>query len=188
MNTNTIALQTLIKQAAPAKLNDEDTQFSWRHLLAPARIEALQGATPQEQVDANWNSLKLLGGSTLGALGGSTLGALVGGLLANKKENGVLAGSLAGALPGYLLGNWLTYRTMRKNRGMDDDFSWRHLLQPAQYEGLRGGTKEQQVNANMDGLITDVPGVLASAIGTPAAAYPVSLASYYALRNHRLNK
>lgn len=187
MNTNTIALQTLIKQAAPAKLNESDTNFSWRHLLGPARVEALQGATPEEQVDANWNHLKLQGGSLLGVLGGAGLGALIGGATTGK-DKGAIIGALSGAIPGGLVGNWLTYRSMRKNRGMNDDFSWRHPLAPAQYEGLRGGNADQQVNANWDGLKFAVPSTIANAIGGPLAAYPTELATYYGLKEHRLNK
>lgn len=70
-----------------------DSTYRPRHLLEPARIAALQGSTPQEQVEANWDDIKMGGGSILGSAVGGRFGIpfldTVGGLGAYKvlKDN-----------------------------------------------------------------------------------------------------
>lgn len=40
---------------------------------------------------------------------------------------GTAIGGLAGALGGSLLGHYITFKTMAKNRGVDDTYDIRHL-------------------------------------------------------------
>lgn len=135
---------------------------------------ALLGATPEEQVESNWDALKLGGGS----IGGMLAGGLAGVATAESLGYGDhsvpgLSLMLGGVLGGGLLGNYITFKTMAKNRNVDSDYSFRHLLPGAQIATLQGYSPEDQVESNWNYLKTTVPAnVASSAVGALAA--PIS--------------
>lgn len=177
----------LIKQAKEKKntktyansLNEKDTNISFRHLLRGAQLEALRGGSPKDQVESNWDSIKLGLGSAAGLLGGAAAGAAAGygvGAATGDRSNsdiGTALGALAGALGGGWLGNYLTFKTMANNRNVDSDYSWRHLTpfgMPAQLAALQGYDPEAQVTSNIDNIKIGIPAGVGSFVGTSVGA------------------
>lgn len=176
----------LIKQAKEKKntksyassLNEKDTDISLRHLFRGAELEALRGGSPKDQVESNWDSLKLGLGSTAGLLGGAAAGAAAGYGIGNAaggtqgdRALGAGIGAFAGLLGGGWLGNYLTFKHMAHNRNVDSDYSWRHLTpfgMPAQLAALQGYDPEAQVASNVDNIKLAIPATIGSNIGSLA--------------------
>ena len=87
-----------------------------RHFFGPARALSYAGATPEQQVQANWDSLKLHGGSLIGAgLGGALSHVLSKGSSdSDYARNMVLA-----LLGGGLAGRTATFLGLRAKRRYD---------------------------------------------------------------------
>lgn len=117
-------------------LDKEESSLDIRHIPyagGGAPIIGLLGGSKEDQVEANWDAWKLNGGTIGGALGGSALGGAIGGAIGHAlgsvpaAHNGIAIGSIAGGIAGSLLGNYLTFKTMAKNRNVDDDYDVRHF-------------------------------------------------------------
>jgi hydrogenase/urease accessory protein HupE len=86
------------------------------------------------QSDSNYINLGRGLGAILGSLGGYVFGSEVYANTANHNYslNPINAtGALVGAGIGAGLGNYLTFKTLAKSRGVDDRFSLRHFRKPA---------------------------------------------------------
>ena len=182
----------LIKQAKEKKntkryasrLNEKDTDISLRHMIPfglgrGAQLEALRGGSPKDQVESNWDALKLALGATGGMLGGAAAGAAAGygiGDAAGGRSNrelGTAIGAITGALGGGWLGNYLTFKTMANNRNVDSDYSWRHLTPfgvPAQLAALQGYDPNTQVTSNIDNIKIAIPAVVGGVGGQIAGS------------------
>lgn len=188
-------------------VTDANSRFSIRHLPIAgggAQPMALLGATPKEQVEANWDAWKLGGGSIGGMLAGGLAGAVTADSLGYGQHSlpgvGMMMGGILG---GGLLGNYLTFKTMAKNRKVDADYSFRHLLPGAQIAALQGYSPEDQVESNWNHLKTTVPSSVVSSVvsGLTAPISPLgstvlgnsagvlaNIGAYEVLRNQKINE
>lgn len=144
-------------QKKAAELNPNDMEGGFRLNFRPAQLAALQGLSPEQQSQANWDALKLRAGTGVGALGLGALGSLIGGAVAgdDSKLLGKFAGGAIGGLLGLPLGSYITNKIMQSNRGLGDETgpglaNWFGLKAPVAALGLAGLTKEQQEKANSD--------------------------------------
>lgn len=154
-------------------LTRENTDFDTRHIPIAgggAPIIALLGGDKEEQVEANWDGWKLTGG----ALGGAGLGGAAGygiGNLIDGESDSILGkglGTAIGALGGGLLGEYITFKTMANNRGVDDTYAARHLPiigRGATIAALQGYSPEDQVESNWNNLKIKVPQTAARVLG-----------------------
>lgn len=186
-------------------LDKEESSLDIRHIPyagGGAPIIGLLGGSKEDQVEANWDAWKLNGGTIGGALGGSALGGAIGGAIGHAlgsvpaAHNGIAIGSIAGGIAGSLLGNYLTFKTMAKNRNVDDDYDVRHFPlwgSSAQIAALHGYSPEDQVESNWNGFKMGLPAYVAgrlsdlalpgsSLLTTPAA----SMGMYNIIRQNKL--
>lgn len=188
-------------------LTRENADFDLRHLPIAgggAPLIALLGGDKDEQVEANWDSWKLAGGTLGGYLGGAALGGTAGygiGKMIGDQEGSAIGtglGAAIGALGGSLLGQYITFKTMAKNRGVDDEYDVRHLPivgGGAPIAALHGYSPEDQVESNWNSLKIGVPATIAGALGNaafPGAGVLTSQATgaglYSALKSNRMDK
>lgn len=146
--------QYLIKKAA-TPLNEEDTDMSLRHYFLPAQLAALQGLSPKQQRQANWDAMKLTaGGAGSSALLG-LLGYALGSYFSNGGAFGKLVGSTAGALAGLPLGTFLTHKLIQHNRNLGDEYgpslsNLYGLITPKAALSLQGVSKQDQKQVTKD--------------------------------------
>lgn len=181
------------------KLNKKDSATDIRHIPivgGGAPVIALLGGDKDQQVEANWDAWKLRGGTLAGALLGSIVGGYAGHAL--KGPQATTTGAALGALGGFGLGNYLTFKAMAKNRGVDDTYSLRHIPiigKGAKLSALQGYSPEDQVESNWNDWKIDTPNLLvmsgAGALGIP---YPyvlgqgAGLYTYSKLKDNKLNE
>lgn len=180
------------------KLDEDYTNIDLRHLLPGARIAALRGAKPSEQVSANWDQLGMGISGAAGAAGGGIGGWYAGKAIdKDKPMRGAVLGALTGAVGGGLLGQYLSFKALSHYRGTDPSYGWRHLLPGARVAALRGVPAEEQVEANWDHIKMHGGGVLGSVLsgsvvpGTELASLGSSLGTvgaYKILKDNRLKK
>ena len=188
-------------------LTRENADFDMRHLPIAgggAPLVALLGGDKDEQVEANWDSWKLAGGTLGGYFGLGALGGAAGygiGKAVDGEQGAILGtglGALAGALGGSLLGQYITFKTMAKNRDVDDTYDVRHipfLGGGAPIAALHGYSPEDQVESNWNALKIGVPSTVAGLAGNavfPGVGILTSNATgagmYSALKNSRMKK
>lgn len=171
------------------KLKESDTDLGWRHIpfAGPAAALALSGASKDQQVQGNWDAWKLAGGSLAGAALGGTAAAAASHF-SGADDITPMAG-LLGALGGSLLGNYLTFKTMSKNRKQDNNFfTPRHLIGiPSQVAALQGMDRDSQVDANINGLKLAGFGLLGSPLGALGSG-AAEVLGYKLMKDHRLRK
>lgn len=143
---------------------------------------SLQGVPFEDQLyamkDKNELSSAGLKGAGIGGLAGAILGGLaaygLGGDFDQYKHVTTLSlagGAGLGGLAGYTIGNRNKYKEMAKRKGTDDDYELRHVPfwgSSAQLAALQGLTKDQQVDANIDAIKMNIPGMAAGML----AHYP----------------
>lgn len=159
-------------------LTREHSDFDVRHIPivgGGAPLVALLGGDKDEQVEANWDNWKLIGGGLGGAALGGAAGYKLGDILSGKNDPilGKGLGAALGTLGGGLLGHYITFKTMANNRGVDSDYDIRHLPflgGGADVVALQGYSPEDQVEANWNNLKIKVPQTAATVLG--AAALP----------------
>jgi hypothetical protein len=154
-------------------LDKEESSLGLRHLPIAgggAPVIGLLGGSKEDQVESNWDAWKLAGGTVGGALGGATLGSALGMGIGHAlggrdaAHSGIAIGSIAGGLAGTLLGNYLTFKTMAKNRNVDDDFDVRHFPlwgNAAQLAALQGYSPDDQVESNWNRFKMGLPAAAA---------------------------
>lgn len=89
-----------------------DTSVS--HMLGPARFVSYAGGTPEQQRQANWDHLKILGSTILGGGLGGTLGYLTADNMKADPVMGAVLGALLGGAGGHA-GSFLYMLNNRKN-------------------------------------------------------------------------
>ena len=200
----------LIKQAKvkntkkyKKKLKAKDTSIGLRHLapftLRSAELDALRGGNIEDQVKANWDGLKLKLGTLGGLVGGAAAGGLAGYNMSAGSDRALhsILGGVAGALGGGWLGNYITFKTMANNRGVDSSYGLRHLTplgMPAQVAALQGYDADAQVESNIDSLLlrggSIAGGLLGSSavgpIGGIAGSTAGNLGTYKLLKDNRV--
>lgn len=106
-------------------------------------------------------------GMGIGGLAGAILGGVAGASIRDISVDpraaiwGAGAGAALGGLSGYILKNRSKFKEMADRKGVDDDYSLRHVPLygfPAQIAALQGLSKDQQVDANIDALKMNIPG------------------------------
>lgn len=169
------------------KLNPKDTSVGLRHLapftLRSAELEALRGGNVEDQVKSNWDGLKLNLGTIGGLVGGAAAGAAAGYGIGDKDNSalGTTIGAITGALGGGWLGNYLTFKCMANNRGVDSSYGLRHLTplgMPAQVAALQGYDADAQVESNVDNLLLSGGAIAGGLLGSSAGG-PVGGVSGY---------
>lgn len=180
------------KYAKTEKLKESDTDLGWRHIpfAGPAASLALSGADKDQQVQGNWDFWKLVGGGLAGAALGGTAAAAASHY-SGASDIAPTAG-LLGALGGGLLGNYLTFKTISKNRKQDNDFfAPRHLIPVvglrSQTAALQGMDRDSQVDTNINALKLAGIGLLGSPLGAPGSA-AAQILGYKLMKDHRLRK
>lgn len=184
-------------------LTREHADFDTRHIPIAgggAPIIALLGGDTHEQVDANWDGWKLTGG----LLGGGALGGYAGyriGDLLNKDNDSIAGrslGAVIGALGGGLLGEYITFKTMANNRGVDSTYAARHLPligRGAAISALQGYSPEDQVESNWNNLKIKVPQLATTVLGSAvlpgagsALGQGVGAVMYDTLKDNRMRR
>lgn len=186
-------------------LTFEHTDLGARHVPISgggAPIIALLGGDTDEQVEANWDGWKLTGGLLGGGVLGGAAGYGISNLIGGEKDSSLVKslGTAIGALGGGLLGQYVTFKTMAKNRDVDDTYAVRHLPiigKGATIAALHGYSPEDQVESNWNNLKIKVPQYTAAALGTamlhPAVAggaigQGVGTGIYNELKENRMYK
>ena len=138
------------KEYDTAEMEDALSQYNEYSDIADFYNADLQ--TKKEiQRDSNYINIGRGLGAILGSLGGYVFGSEVYANTSNHNYglNPVNAtGALVGAGVGASLGNYLTFKTLAKNRGVDDRFSLRHFRKPAQLAALQGLSAKDQSKWN----------------------------------------
>lgn len=94
--------------------NTKAGDTSVRHMLGPARVVSYAGGTPEQQRQANWDHLKILGSTVLGGGLGGTLGYLSADQMDHNPVLGAVLGALLGGAGGHI-GSFLYMLNNRKN-------------------------------------------------------------------------
>lgn len=108
----------LIHKTTKAIFDDEQdkNKTSLRHFFGPARALSYAGATPDQQVQANWDELKLKGG----ALGGAALGGTLAHYLSkDKSDSDYMRNMILSIVGGGILGRTGTFLGLRAKRRYD---------------------------------------------------------------------
>jgi hypothetical protein len=85
------------------------------HMLAPARVISYAGGNVEQQRQANWDHIKILGSSLLGGGLGGTLGYLTADKMDKNPFMGAVSGALLGGAGGHA-GSFLYMLNKRKNK------------------------------------------------------------------------
>lgn len=154
-----------------AKKRDEEGMEAVYGLNPSIGALALQGVPLEDQLYAMKDRDELrsagLKGMGIGGLAGSILGGLTGAAISDVSVDPRIAvysagaGALLGGLSGYILKNKSKFKEMADRKGVDDDYSLRHVPfygTAAQVAALQGLSKDQQVDANIDALKMNIPG------------------------------
>lgn len=162
-------MYNLYKYAAYKR--DEEGMESVYGLNPSIGALALQGVPFEDQLYAMKDKAELrsagLKGLGIGGLAGTILGGIAGASIKDVSADpraaayGAVAGAALGGLSGYLLKNRSKFKEMAARKGVDDDYSWRHVPfygTAAQLAALQGLSKDQQVDANIDTLKMNIPG------------------------------
>lgn len=102
----------LIHEGTKSIFNTKAGGTSVRHMLDAARYVSYAGATPEQQRQANWDYIKMLGSSLLG--GG--LGGALGYLTADNMNSNPVMGAVIGALLGGAGGQTASFLYMLNKR------------------------------------------------------------------------
>lgn len=192
-------------------LDKEESSLDIRHLPIAgggAQIIGLLGGSKEDQVEANWDAWKLNGGTIGGGLGGMVLGGLLGHSIGKSlgsgnplgswqsSHGGTQLGAIIGGLAGSILGNYITFKTMAKNRNVDADYDIRHFPlwgKSAQIAALHGYSPEDQIESNWNRLKIRVPANLAGQVANkvipeaePLVKQLAQIGMYDVLRKNRL--
>lgn len=132
-----------------------------RHFFGPARALSYAGATPEQQVQANWDALKLHGGSLAGAGIGGTLAHL---LSKGSSDSDYARNMVLSILGGGLAGRAATFLGLRAKRRYDRG---KKEEEKEKKERKRKMRKEASQSSNFSSIIGDLVNGAESPVDIP---------------------